>query len=117
MRRFYEGHSAAGERAIGAAVSRDGVTWTRPTSTPILSASCVAGAWDAGGVGAPFALPMAAGRWRLYYEGYAAEAATWAGRDGAAPSGIGLALSAEPASERDDVSTQPFRRRKGGGSA
>ena len=108
--RFYEGHSEAGERAIGAAVSRDGVSWTRPSgAAPLLSAPRDDAAWDAGGVGAPFAVPMAAGKWRLYYEGYGAAAR--GARGAAAPQGIGLALSADPANEADDVTTRPFRRR------
>ena len=111
--RFYEGHSEAGARGIGAAVSRDGVTWTRPASGgQLLGASDAPGAWDAGGVGAPFALPMAAGRWRLYYEGYAEGAQTWQGRGAAAPRGVGLALSADPTGPEDDVTTRPFRRRR-----
>jgi hypothetical protein len=118
-RRFYEGHSASGERAIGVALSRDGLTWTRPSgaakasaSAPLLSPSRAAGAWDAGGVGAPFAVPMAAGRWRLYYEGYGEGAARgWEGHGMTPPSGVGLALSADPSSDRDDVTLKPFRRR------
>ena len=54
---------------------------------------------------------MAAGRWRLYYEGYAADAKGWQGFGAVASSGIGLALSAEAKDERDDVTTRPFRRR------
>lgn len=105
--RFYEGHSESGERGIGAAVSRDGVSWARAAgAAPLLSASRDAGAWDAGGVGAPFAVPMAAGKWRLYYEGYGSGA-----RGTAPPGGIGLALSADPANGADDVTTRPFRRR------
>ncbi len=68
-------------------------------------------------MGAPFALPMAAGRWRLYYEGYGAGAKGWEGRGSAAPQGLGLALSADPTSDRDDVTTRPFRRRGAAGSA
>jgi hypothetical protein len=103
-------------RAIGVALSRDGLSWTRPAgaSAPLLSASATRGAWDAGGVGAPFAVPMAAGRWRLYYEGYGEAAAQgWEGRGRVAACGIGLALSADPASDRDDVTLKPFRRRTG----
>ena len=112
LARFYEGHSESGERAIGAAVSRDGVSWTRPSgSGPLLRGAADAAAWDAGGVGAPFAVPMAAGKWRLYYEGYGGAARGAQGRGAAAPQGIGLALSADPASDADDVTTRPFRRR------
>jgi len=83
------------------------VSWSRASgAAPLLSASREQGAWDGGGVGAPFALPMAAGKWRLYYEGYDQAAR------GAAPSrGVGLALSADPANDADDVTTRPFRRR------
>lgn len=112
LRRFYEGRSESGERAIGAAVSRDGLTWTRPSGGgAVLSAprDSSAASWDAGGVGAPFAVPMAAGKWRLYYEGYA--------ESGAAPQGVGLALSADPASDADDVTTRPFRRRDAAANA
>ena len=110
FRRFYEGHSESGERAIGAAVSRDGVSWSRPAgSAPLLSAARDDAAWDAGGVGGPFAVPMAAGKWRLYYDGYAAAAR--GARGAAAPCGVGLALSADPASDAGDVTTRPFRRR------
>lgn len=35
-----------------------------------------AGAWDAAGVGAPFAVSMAKGLWRLYYHGYSKGAPT-----------------------------------------
>ncbi|KAJ9534567.1 hypothetical protein QJQ45_022078 [Haematococcus lacustris] len=45
-----------------------------------------AGAWDAGAVGAPCAVSMSGGRWRLYYAGRAeAAAGPWLG--------VGLALS------------------------
>jgi hypothetical protein len=114
--RFYEGHSESGERAIGAASSRDGVSWTRANGgAPLLSRASDASAWDAGGVGAPFAVPMAAGKWRLYYEGYGAAARGPQGRGAAAPQGIGLALSADPTSDADDVTTRPFRRRGAAG--
>ena len=83
------------------------MSWTRANGgAPLLRRASDDSAWDAGGVGAPFAVPMAAGKWRLYYEGYGA-----AGRGAAAPQGIGLALSADPTSDADDVTTRPFRRR------
>jgi hypothetical protein len=53
---------------------------------PLLEPSADASAWDSGGVGAPCAVPMAAGAYRLYYAGR--------GRGDAAPwQGIGLALT------------------------
>lgn len=80
---YYEARDAEGRRAIAAATSEDGTKWHR--AGVVLEASSESGAWDAGGVGAPCAVPMAAGKWRLYYAGYAAV--------GEASSGFGLALS------------------------
>jgi hypothetical protein len=54
---FYEGVDASNRRSIGLAVSTDGWKWQR-LSAPILEAG-LPGAWDAGGVGAPCAVPMA----------------------------------------------------------
>ena len=52
---------------------------------PVLEGSGVEGSWDAAEVGAPYAVSMAAGRWRLYYAGKAEGASAW--------QGIGVALS------------------------
>ena len=63
------------------------------------------------GRGCPFAVPMAKGRWRLYYEGYDAAVGTdWKARGSQAARGIGLALS-EEAAEGTEVAGRPFRRR------
>ena len=85
---FYEAYSssAPGVASVAVATSRDGVSWTRP-SAPALEAG-VAGAWDQGGVGKPYAVPMAGDRIRLYYEGRAA-----AGDERGA--GVGVALSTD----------------------
>ena len=99
---LYEGTDAAGRTCIGAATSADGLGWER-CAAPILEPSADAGAWDAGGVGSPFPVPMAEGRWRLYYEGRPAAPGA------AAPApcqGVGLAVSA------DGGLTQRFSRKK-----
>lgn len=86
---FYEALDDAGNRSIGFAQSPDGLKdWVRHPE-PILQMSEEEGAWDAGGVGAPYAVSMAAGKWRLYYAGRRAGESAW--------SGIGVALSAEQA--------------------
>ncbi|GBF93562.1 hypothetical protein Rsub_06282 [Raphidocelis subcapitata] len=106
-RRFimlYEGIAADGTRSIGAASSADGKSkWTR-LAAPLLEASAAPAAWDAGGVGAPCAVPMAGGRWRLYYAGRAS-----GGRGPGAWEGVGMALS-QPGG---DPFAQPFKRRTG----
>lgn len=94
---FYEGVSDKGRRSIGMAASRDGLTGWQSCEDPILSPSKEG--WDMGSVGAPCAVSMAKGRWRLYYSGSAASnlATPW--------EGIGLALS-------DGANIQRFHRRK-----
>lgn len=123
---FYEGRGADGARSVGVARSADGVAWRAAAggdgggaAQPPLLGPGPAGAWDAGGAGAPCAVPMAKGRWRLYYEGYAAarqgpggeegggDGCAAAGRDRASPCGIGLALGADGA---DGDAMAPFRR-------
>lgn len=80
---FYEAFAADGRRSIGVAVSEDGLrNWERH-SEPVLGAGA-AGAWDGVEVGAPCAVAMAEGRWRLYYSGR--------GDDGVW-GGVGVALS------------------------
>jgi hypothetical protein len=106
---FYEAVAADGTRSIGAATSRDGRTGWARAPAPLLAPSAEPGAWDGGGVGAPCAVPMAGGRWRLYYAGRAAVD----GGDGGGTGpweGIGLALSAQGAA---DPTAQPFKRRTG----
>lgn len=65
---FYEGFAADGRRSIGVAVSEDGLGGWKRHSKPILMGGA-AGAWDEAEVGAPCAVSMAQGRWRLYYSG------------------------------------------------
>lgn len=55
---FYEAVAEDGARSIGAAVSRDGLRGWQRLPDPVLAAG-EPGAWDAGGVGAPCAVPMA----------------------------------------------------------
>lgn len=69
---FYEGFDADGSRSIGVAVSKDGLTGWKRHSEPILKGG-VAGTWDEAEVGAPCAVSMAQGRWRLYYSGTASK--------------------------------------------
>lgn len=100
---FYEAVASDGTRSIGVATSHDGrAKWSR-AAAPLLAPSGEPGAWDAGGVGAPCAVPMAGGRWRLYYAGKAER--------GPGPwEGVGLALSAQGA---PDAMAQAFKRRTG----
>jgi len=58
---FYEAVAEDGARSIGAAVSRDGLRGWARLPAPVLAAGAP-GAWDAGGVGAPCAVPMAGAR-------------------------------------------------------
>ena len=85
---FYEAYSSAnpGVASIAIATSEDGFVWTRPDA-PALTAG-EPGAWDQGGVGRPYAVPMAGERVRLYYEGRAAPG-------DARGVGVGVAVSAE----------------------
>ncbi|KAG1653711.1 hypothetical protein FOA52_004271, partial [Chlamydomonas sp. UWO 241] len=86
---FYEAVAADNTRSIGMAVSKDGRKGWLRCPTPVLTrpaAEAGAPAWDDGGVGAPCAVSMSAGQWRLYYGGRRGA--------GAKPhTGIGLALS------------------------
>lgn len=102
---FYEAVAADGKRSIGLAVSDDGLVNWRRAPQPLLEASAVPGAWDAGGVGCPCAVPMSAGRYRLYYAGKsAAGAGPW--------DGIGLALSVE-AGQAFEGAPALYKRRTG----
>lgn len=69
---YYEGHPAGinGQRAIGLAVSRDGLRWEKATNGPVFSPSSDPDAWDSGSVGSPHLvwLPEKK-RWRMYYVG------------------------------------------------
>ncbi|KAI8471882.1 MAG: glycosyl hydrolase [Monoraphidium minutum] len=103
---FYEAVAADGTRSIGVATSADGRKGWRRAAAPLLAPSADAGAWDAGGVGAPCAVPMAGGRWRLYYAGRGRGGGGGPGRW----EGVGLALSEQGAA---DAAAQPFKRRTG----
>ena len=106
---FYEGVAADGTRSIGMATSKDGRSWQR-CPEPVLQPNPEAGAWDAGGVGAPSAVSMSAGRWRLYYAGRAETHGAW--------EGIGLALSVvETGSGGVAGQGLSFRRRAKGASS
>jgi len=103
----YEGVDAAGRMCIGAATSTDGIDWER-CAAPILEPSADTGAWDAGGVGSPFPVPMAEGRWRLYYEGRPSPVGGTPASGISVPNppqGIGLAVSSK------DGLTKPFTRK------
>jgi hypothetical protein len=87
---FYEAVAADGTRSIGLATSPDGKSnWQRRPQPVLAPPTAAAGAWDAGGVGSPCAVPMSGGRWRLYYAGRSAQHGAW--------EGIGVALGAPPA--------------------
>jgi hypothetical protein len=105
---FYEGVAADGSRSIGAVASADGVSGWTPLvagAAALLAANADGGdAWDGGSVGAPCAVPMSGGKWRLYYAGRPA-----AGDDDGGWRGVGLALG--------DLSGGAFRRRAGGPTA
>ena len=85
---FYEGYSLKNPNvaSIAVATSKDGVSWRRGSSPALVSGD--PGSWDAGGVGKPYAVPMAGDRIRLYYEGRSAS-------DPLRGVGIGVALSSE----------------------
>ena len=91
---FYEGIGDDGTAAIGLAVSDNGRDKWRRCPHPILTAASNPDAWDAGCVGAPCAIAMAYGKWRLYY----------AGRQQSGPGrwqGVGLALTADVDSDSE----------------
>ena len=114
---FYEAVAWNGGRSIGLAVSDDGKgTWRRhphPVFTPACSSSdgCddAGEAWDQGAVGTPCAVPMAKGKWRLYYSGRkGVSAGPW--------EGIGLALSEDGVvNNGTDNAPVKFKRRTTGG--
>jgi hypothetical protein len=118
----YEAVAADGTRSIGAAVSQDGLTGWVASPVPLLAPAEEPGAWDAGGVGGPCLVPMAGGRWRLYYSGRRASGG--GGGKGSTSAtegrwcGVGLALSeeGEGAAGLPGASAFPsaFMRREGG---
>ncbi|KAK3281916.1 hypothetical protein CYMTET_10322 [Cymbomonas tetramitiformis] len=67
-RMFYEALDEDGVRSIGAATSKDGLSWKK-VDGPVFSPSEEDGAWDSKGVGSPCLVPMAEGKYRLYYAG------------------------------------------------
>eukprot|EP00884_Botryococcus_braunii_P011639 jgi/Botrbrau1/20476/Bobra.145_2s0036.1 len=99
---FYEGVAGDGSRGIGLAVSKDGLHDWQRFEAPVLEASPAG--WDSGSVGLPCSLPMAGGKWRLYYAGREARSAGhW--------NGIGLAVGDDGAPLFQGVPTS-FRRRE-----
>jgi hypothetical protein len=100
---FYEAVGPGGARSLGLASSEDGLTGWRRLGRPLLAPSAPGG-WDAGGVGAPCAVPMSAGRWRVYYAGRRGGGGPW--------EGYGLALSVE-GGELFEGAPADYRRRTG----
>mgnify|MGYP001810544267 CR=1 FL=1 len=100
---FYEAVAADGSRSIGLATSQDGRgSWQRQPA-PLLTPSQLQEAWDGGSVGAPCAVPMSAGRWRLYYAGRGQHVGPW--------EGIGVALGGRE--EGGLTGPMAFKRRTG----
>jgi hypothetical protein len=102
---FYEAVAADGSRSIGLATSSDGRSNWKRQLQPILQASDVAGAWDAGGVGAPCAVAMSEGKWRLYYAGRQQQQGPW--------EGIGVALGGPGDAAAGGGGALSFKRRTG----
>ena len=100
---FYEAVAEDDSRSIGMAVSPDGLRSWKRHPTPVLAASGEEGVWDNGGVGTPWAVSMAAGKWRLYYSGRGE-------KSGGPWQGIGLALSEDGVVTAGGAPAQ-FRRR------
>jgi hypothetical protein len=98
---FYEAVAADGSRSIGLATSADGRSSWRRSPEPILRPSDNAEAWDAGGVGAPCAVAMSEGKWRLYYAGRQQQQGPW--------EGVGVALGGPG----DGGAVLSFKRRTG----
>ena len=74
---WYTGCNSTSSSAIcqiGYATSKDGITWTRDPSNPILSVG-PSGGWDAGGIENQCAVQHNGG-FSLYYDGYATPTAT-----------------------------------------
>lgn len=70
---LYEGADRRGTTAIGLAESEDGRSWTRVTGRgpggAVFAPAADPGAWDAGGVGTPWCVPLPGGSLNLYYGG------------------------------------------------
>ena len=72
----YEGVGADGRHRLGIATSADGRAWAKveglgpdPGGPIFEGAPAEEDAWDNGNVGTPWVMPLADGRWRLYYVG------------------------------------------------
>lgn len=107
---FYEAVAQDGSRSIGLGVSKDGRSNWQRLDAPVLSPAPDSAAWDSGSVGAPCAVSMSEGRWRLYYSGHCAGGNccdNW--------QGIGLALSAEVAQFEGITVPVRFKRRAAAG--
>eukprot|EP00803_Ostreobium_quekettii_P006947 evm.model.scf_1246.5 EVM.evm.TU.scf_1246.5 scf_1246:28421-33119(-) len=107
---FYEGLDKHHRRSIGLAVSTDGYTNWECYPEPILKPSPLEDRWDCGEVGAPWAVSMANGRWRLYYSGKSTSA-------GGRWEGIGLALSVAAGPKFHGVPVEFKRRTKSAGGS
>lgn len=101
---FYEAVAADGSRSIGLATSADGRSNWRRSPQPLVRTAEAAAAWDAGSVGAPCAVPMSGGRWRLYYAGRSQQQGPW--------EGIGVALGGVEEGGNSGVQLS-FKRRTG----
>jgi len=64
----YGGDPAQVERSVGRAESEDGLAWKRRPDHPVLEAGSP-GDWDDGGVAAGSVVPVAPGRYLMYYSG------------------------------------------------
>lgn len=79
----YEGVGADGRHWLGLATSADGRGWAKveglgpdPSGPIFEGAPPEEGAWDNGNVGTPWVMPLADGRWRLYYVGTSSKGRT-----------------------------------------
>ncbi|KAL3777966.1 hypothetical protein ACHAW5_003400 [Stephanodiscus triporus] len=79
----YEGVGADGRHRLGLATSADGRDWAKveglgpdPGGPIFEGAPAEEDAWDNGNVGTPWVMPLADGRWRLYYVGTSSKGRT-----------------------------------------
>lgn len=95
---LHQGWNVAARPAIGLAVSRDGLTWTRidgplPGGAVLAPAPAESGDWDSGAIGAPCLVERGDNRFFMYYVGREVAA----GRpENDARYQIGLAISDDP---------------------